>query len=105
MQSSLGPILCNIESDKIFQIDYAGRAIKEIGVTSAYYQEALKVIQDYKEKLIKAGVFKKEKTPQELQEETNEMIKGLINKINILEQKVSENEHKPAAADNPGTAA
>lgn len=53
--------ICAVENEKIMQIDYAGRPVKEVGVTSAQYQEALKVIAGYKEKLIEAGILKKEK--------------------------------------------
>lgn len=86
--------ICAVENEKIMQIDYAGRPVKEVGVTSAQYQEALKVIAGYKEKLIEAGILKKEKTVQELQEEQNEMLKALLGKVETLEKKVNEYEHR-----------
>ena len=79
-------ILSTVENEKIMQVDYSGRAVKEIGVTTQQYQEALKVIQGYKDQLIKAGILKKEKTVQELQEEQNEMLRQLISRIDKLEK-------------------
>lgn len=101
MQTQSAPLLCCIENEKIMQLDYAGRPVKEVGVTAAQYQEALKVIQSYKDKLIEAGILKKEKSPQELQEETNNMLKSLIDKVNNLEKKVSDYEHGNPASGNP----
>ena len=71
------------------QIDYSGRPVKEVGVTIQQYNEALKVIQGYKDQLIKAGILKKEKTVQELQEEQNEMLRQVLNRLEKLEK-----EHK-----------
>lgn len=79
-------LLTVIENEKIMQVDYSGRAVKEIGVTIQQYQEALKVIQGYKDQLIKAGILKKEKTVQELQEEQNEMLKQVLQRLEKLEK-------------------
>lgn len=86
-------ILSTVENEKIMQVDYSGRAVKEIGVTIQQYQEALKVIQGYKDQLIKAGILKKEKTVQELQEEQNEMLRQVLARLEKLE-KERENEPK-----------
>lgn len=87
------PLLVVVEDDKIMQIDYAGRPVKEIGRTTAQYTEALKVIDGYKQKLIEAGIIQKEKTPAELQAETNAMIQTLISKVQELEEKVNKDEN------------
>ena len=88
MINQQNPLICLIENEKIMQIDYAGRPVKEIGVTSAQYQEALKVVAGYKEKLVEAGILKKEKTPQELHEEQMCAIQALLAKVDTLEKKV-----------------
>lgn len=92
-------IMCTQENEKLMQIDYSGRPVKEIGVTIQQYNEALKVIQGYKDQLIKAGILKKEKTVQELQEEQNEMLRQLINRIDKLEKERT-NERKLDSADS-----
>lgn len=97
--------ICSVENEKIMQLDYAGRPVKEMGVTTAQYQEALKVIAGYKDKLIEAGILKKEKTVQELQEEQNEMLKALLGKVDMLEKKVNEYEHRTTASADKKDAA
>lgn len=92
-------IMCTIENEKIMQIDYSGRPVKEIGVTLQQYQEALKVIQSYKDELIKAGILKKEKTVQELQEENNEMLRQLLTRLEKLEKERAD-ERKLDTADS-----
>ena len=81
------------------QIDYSGRPVKEIGVTIQQYQDALKVIQGYKDQLIKAGILKKEKTVQEIQEEQTAMIKALSEQIAQLKAEVKHNGEYAAKSD------
>ena len=87
--------LVSVENEKLMQVDYAGRPVKEIGVTMSQYQDALKVIAGYKEKLVEAGILKKEKTMQEIQEEQTQILKALMDRIDNLEKKKDENESKP----------
>ena len=94
MLQQQSPLICLVENEKIMQIDYAGRPVKEIGVTMAQYQEALKVVAGYKEKLVEAGILKKEKTTQELHEEQMKAIQALLSKVDTLEKKVNEYEHR-----------
>ena len=81
------------------QIDYSGRPVKEIGVTIQQYQDALKVIQGYKDQLIKAGILKKEKTVQEIQEEQTAMIKALSEQIAQLKAEVKNNGEHATKSD------
>lgn len=94
MMQPQSPMICLVENEKIMQIDYAGRPVKEIGVTMSQYQEALKVVAGYKEKLVEAGILKKEKTTQELHEEQMKAIQALLSKVDTLEKKVNEYEHR-----------
>lgn len=91
--------LVSVENEKLMQVDYAGRPVKEIGVTMSQYQDALKVIAGYKEKLVEAGILKKEKTMQEIQEEQTQILKALMERIDNLEKKKDENESKPNTSD------
>lgn len=100
--SSQNTMICYVENEKIMQVDYTGRPVKELGVTTGQYQEALKVIQGYKNKLVEAGLLPKERTPQEIQEETNALIKSLLDKVNNLENKVAQNELKLSDTHSAG---
>ena len=93
-------IMCTQENEKLMQVDYSGRAVKEVGVTIQQYNEALKVIQGYKDQLIKAGIIKKEKTVQELQEEQNEMLRQVLNRLEKLEK---ERVNEPKLDAQPST--
>lgn len=88
-----------IENEKIMQIDYAGRPVKEIGVTMAQYQEALKVVAGYKEKLVEAGILKKEKTVQELQEEQMAMMQTIMKEVNDLKEQMNKYESRGNTSD------
>lgn len=95
-----GPMLCAVENEKIMQLDYAGRPVKQMGVVTSQYEEAIKLISGYKEKLIEAGILKKEKTPQELHDEQMAMMQSLLNKVNSLEEKVNKYEHREDDTDS-----
>lgn len=88
-------MLCAIEGDKIVQVDYMGNSVQIVGATQKLYEGALKMASEYRDKLIGAGILKKEKTPQEIQEEQSEMIKQLLGKVNDLEERLNV---KPANA-------
>ena len=96
------PLLCGIENEKIMQLNYAGQPVKQIGVITSQYEEALKVAVGYKEKLVEAGILKKEKTPQELHDEQMAAIQALLSKVDTLEQKVKEYEHRELPASVAG---
>ena len=95
-----GPMLCAVENEKIMQLDYASRPVKQIGVINSQYEEALKVVAGYKEKLIEAGILKKEKTPQELHDEQMAMMQALLAKVDTLEKMVNDYEHRENDTDS-----
>lgn len=86
-------MLAAIDSDKIYQVDQMGR--KEIGVTNKIYTDTLELLKKFQEKseqykkmLEDAGIIKKEKTVQEIQEEQTAMIKALSEQIAQLKAEV-----------------
>ena len=99
MIQSQSPMICLVENEKIMQVDYAGRPVKEIGVTMVQYQEALKVVAGYKEKLVEAGILKKEKTVQELQEEQMAMMQTIMKEVNNLKEQVNKYESRGNTSD------
>lgn len=86
-------MLAAIDNDKIYQVDQMGR--KEIGVTSKIYTDTLELLKKFQEKseqykkmLEDAGILKREKTVQEIQEEQTAMIKALSEQIAQLKAEV-----------------
>lgn len=97
-------MLCAIENEKIYQVDQFGR--KEIGIIIKHYtdtMELLKKFQDkceqYKKMLEDAGILKKEKTVQEIQEEQTAMIKALTEQIAELKAEVKHNGEHTTKSD------
>jgi predicted patatin/cPLA2 family phospholipase len=86
-------MLAAIENEKIYQVDQFGR--KEIGVISKHYNDTMELLKKFQEKseqykkmLEDAGLIKKEKTVQEIQEEQTAMIKALSEQIAKLQAEV-----------------
>lgn len=85
-------IMCLVDNDRIFQVDQLGR--KEIGVVTKHYNDTMELLkkfqakaQEYKKMLEDAGIIEKEKTPQEIYKEQNEMLKAIMARLNKLEEK------------------
>jgi len=85
-------MICCVDGEKIMQVDYAGRPVKEVGVVAQQYQEALKVIGGYRQKLEEAGILKKEKTPQEMYEEQMAAMKEMMSQIKSMNDRMDKYE-------------
>jgi len=86
-------MLCAVDNEKIYQVDQYGR--KEIGVLMKHYTDTMELLkkfqeksEEYKKMLEDAGILKKEKTVQEIQEEQTAMIKALSEQIAKLQAEV-----------------
>lgn len=86
-------MLCAVDNEKIYQVDQYGR--KEIGVLMKHYTDTMELLKKFQEKseqykkmLEDAGILKKEKTVQEIQEEQTAMIKALSEQIAKLQAEV-----------------
>lgn len=93
-------MLAAIENEKIYQVDQFGR--KEIGVISKHYNDTMELLKKFQEKseqykkmLEDAGILKKEKTVQEIQEEQTAMIKALSEQIAKLQAEVGHGKLDP----------
>ena len=89
-------MLCAVDNEKIYQVDQYGR--KEIGVLMKHYTDTMELLkkfqeksEEYKKMLEDAGILKKEKTVQEIQEEQTAMIKALSEQIAQLKAEVKHN--------------
>ena len=86
-------MLCAVDNEKIYQVDQYGR--KEIGVLMKHYTDTMELLkkfqeksEEYKKMLEDAGILKKEKSVQEIQEEQTAMIKALSEQIAKLQAEV-----------------
>lgn len=82
------PISCVIENGQIFQMGYNGTQL--IGVTNAVHNEVIDMATGFKDKLVEHGIIQKERTPEELQMETQQMMTSMLEVINDLKNEVKE---------------
>lgn len=83
-----------IEGDNILSSDFYGNKTL-IGVTIKKYQETLDLLNTYYNKLVELGVIEKEKTPEEVAKEQQEMIKAMMLQMQHMQEKIdSLNEQK-----------
>lgn len=73
---------------EIWQVDFSGQKGQQIGVDLKTYQDLLDVANQYKQALIDHGILEKEKTPEEIIAEQNDIIKRLANAVRDLTKKV-----------------
>ena len=104
MQAINYTMLCTVENEKIYQVDQYGR--KEIGVIMKHYTDTMELLkkfqetaEKYKKMLEDAGLIKKEKTVQEIQEEQTAMIKALMQQVEQLKAEVKHNGEHVAEHD------
>lgn len=91
-------ISCVVEDGKIFQTEYISGNKTQIGVTTEEFNQQTEILDTYYNKLVELGAIEKEKTPEEIQQENQEMIKTLLTKINDLEKKM-EDKDEPKSDD------
>lgn len=97
-------MLCAVENEKIYQVDQFGR--KEIGVIMKHYTDTMELLKKFQEKseqykkmLEDAGILKKEKSVQEVQEEQTAMIKELMAQVQALKAEVKHNGEHTVESD------
>lgn len=97
-----------IQGDKIFN----QATNQQIGVTNKQYNEALETAKGFQQKLFDAGILKKPKTPEEINQElqsalkeTQSMMLQMSNTISALTEKVNameENKNVQQTDDDAG---
>lgn len=76
-----------IEGDNILSSDFYGNKTL-IGVTIKKYQDTLDLLNTYYNKLVELGVIEKEKTPEEVAKEQQEMIKTMMLQMQHMQEKI-----------------
>lgn len=69
-----------IEDDKICDKDLYGNKTV-IGVTNKSYEDLNKITEEYYNKLVELGVIVPEKTPEQIQQEQNQLMQELLRQI------------------------
>lgn len=69
-----------IEGDKIYDKDLYGNKTV-IGVTNKAYEDLNKITEEYYNKLVELGVIVPEKTPEQIQQEQNQLMQELLRQI------------------------
>lgn len=69
-----------IEGDKICDKDLYGNKTV-IGVTNKAYEDLNKITEEYYNKLVELGVIVPEKTPEQIQQEQNQLMQELLQQI------------------------
>lgn len=80
---------CLVDGNNIFQTDYMGNKVGVLGVTTTAYNELKKICDQYYDKLVELGVLQKEKTPQEIAKEQNELMSEMMKQIKSLKEEIS----------------
>ncbi len=77
------------ENSEIFRVDmWSSSPPQKVGVTMEKYNELLNVANKFQEKLEELGVLEKEKTPEEIQKENNNLLNMLNNKLESFSERL-----------------
>lgn len=77
----------SIDGDNIISTDYYGNK-QIIGVTTKKHQETLDLLSSYYDKLVELGVIQREKTPEDIAKEQQEMMQTLILQMKAMQDKL-----------------
>lgn len=83
-------IMCVINGDDIFQIDYMTGQQRPIGKTTAAYSELEQTTTEYYNKLVELGVIVPPKDPQEAMAEMQKTMQSMAAIIQSLSDQVKE---------------
>lgn len=77
----------SIEGDNILSTDFYGNK-QMIGVTTKKYQDTLNLLNTYYDKLVELGAIQKEKTPEEIAKEQQEIMQAMYSQMQSLQEKI-----------------
>lgn len=77
----------SIEGDNIVSTDFYGNK-QIVGVTSKKYQETVDLLNTYYNKLVDLGIIEKEKTPEEIAKEQQEMMSMMMSQMKAMQEKL-----------------
>ena len=77
----------SIDGDNILSTDFYGNK-QVIGVTIKKYQDTIDLLNSYYNKLIELGVIEKEKTPEDIAKEQQEMLQTMMLQMKAMQEKL-----------------
>lgn len=77
----------SIDGDNILSTDFYGNK-QIIGVTMKKYQDTIDLLNSYYNKLIELGVIEKEKTPEDIAKEQQEMLQTMMLQMKAMQEKL-----------------
>lgn len=77
----------SIDGDNIYTSDFYGNK-NLIGVTIKKHQETLDLLNTYYNKLIEVGVIEKEKTPEEIAKEQQQMMQSMMEQMQAMQETI-----------------
>lgn len=83
-------LLCYIDGEDIYQVDYMGGNKRLIGKTSAAYKDLEDTTTEYYNKLVELGVIQKPQDPQEMMQEMQRSMLEMSGIIKSLSDEVRE---------------
>lgn len=88
--SMTNQLVCVVEGEDIYQIEYPTMNKKPIGKTAAAYNELEQTTTEYYNKLVELGVIQKPKDPQEAMAEMQKTMQSMASLIQSLSDEVKE---------------
>lgn len=93
------PVQCIVDNGEIYQVDFYGQKTK-IGVAVETYNELEKISTEYYNKLVELGEIKPPKTPEQIQQETMQMMSDMMTQMQKMKNELEE--LKNAQSSNVG---
>lgn len=76
-----------IDGDNILSTDFYGNKTI-VGVTSKKYKDTVDLLNTYYNKLVELGVIEKEKTPEDLAKEQQQMMQAMFAQMQAMQEKL-----------------
>lgn len=82
-----------IDGDNILSTDFYGNK-QVVGVTMKKHKETLDLLNTYYNKLIELGVIEKEKTPEDIAKEQQQMMQAMFAQMQSMQEKLDSLQNK-----------
>ena len=93
---------CTVEDGIIYEFNPLLNGSKNrVGVTDAVYNELKAISDEYYKKLVELGAITPPKTPEQIQQETMELMSGMLTEIKAMKQEMElmKNERSNVGSD------
>ena len=93
--------ICTVEDGVIYEVNALYGTKTRVGVTDGKYNELKELADSYYNKLVELGAIVPPKTPEQIQQETMQVMQGMLKQMQTLQQEmeVLKNERSNASTD------